>query len=56
MKGSLKITQINKSQLQQSTNLQLSKYLSIRNIICICMNTGDINADLSKSPPGRPTV
>ena len=34
MKGSLKITQVNKSQFQQSTNLQLRKYLSIRNISC----------------------
>ena len=25
-------------------------------IICICMNTGDINSDLSKRPPRRPTV
>ena len=24
--------------------------------ICICMNTGDINSDLSKRPPRRPTV
>ena len=30
--------------------------MSIRNIICICVNTEDISSDLSKRPLGRPTV